>query len=208
MRPGETLSITDGAGRWRPCTLAGDGRLEPAGDAVLVAAAAPILTVAMAAAKRDRSEWAVQKLTEIGVDRVVILITERSVVRWDAERTPRHLARLEAVARAAAMQSRRVRLPDVSGPVPFASFVEETAPAGQAAMAEPGGISPSIEHPTLLIGPEGGWSPEELAAGPVAVSLAPTILRTETAAVVGGTILMALRSQNLTLGGVMEAGSA
>jgi 16S rRNA (uracil1498-N3)-methyltransferase len=228
LRPGEAVSVSDGAGRWRSCVLGDAGRLEASGEVVFVAAPSPSITVAMAVAKGDRPEWAVQKLTEIGVDRIVVLSTARGVVRWDDERAGRHMARLEAIARAAAMQSRRTWLPILDGPVDVASVVAAGAsglgaggpargaggpaplgaasrgaggPAvlgagaiGPAALAEPGGAPPGLAHPTLLVGPEGGWSPEEMAACSVTVSLAPTILRTETAALVGAALLVALRS--------------
>jgi 16S rRNA (uracil1498-N3)-methyltransferase len=62
-------------------------------------------------------------------------------------------------------------------------------------LAEPGGGVPTLDRPTLLIGPEGGWAPEELACGRPRVALAPTVLRTETAAIVAATLLTALRAQ-------------
>ncbi len=75
-------------------------------------------TIAVAIPKHDRPEWLVQKPTELGVDRIVFLHAERSVVRWDGDRAERHLARLAAVAVEALMQSRRVWLPEIVGPVP------------------------------------------------------------------------------------------
>jgi 16S rRNA (uracil1498-N3)-methyltransferase len=224
LRRGEVLSVADGAGRWRLCTLADDGRVEPSSDAIVIAPPLPPITVAMAVPKGDRPEWAVGKLTEIGVDRIIMLTTARGVVRWDATRAARHLTRLQAVARAAAMQSRRLRVPTVEGPMSFEALVAAagalvvpgTSVAGDApgdegrqggpgglALAEPGGGPPALERPGLVVGPEGGWTPDELAADLPRVALAPTVLRTETAAVVGAAILVALRS-----GLVVEAPSA
>ena len=76
-------------------------------------ASEPGLTVAFAPTKGERPEWVVQKLTELGVDRIVPLISERSVVRWAGERGAGAVERLRRVAREAAAQSRRVWLPDV-----------------------------------------------------------------------------------------------
>ena len=87
------------------------------------------------------------------------------------------------------MQSRRTRLPDVTGVLPFA----EVAVAG-AALAEVGGEAPSLERPFVLVGPEGGWDRTELASALPLVGLGPNVLRAETAAVAAGVLLCALRS--------------
>ena len=155
---------------------------------------APEVTVAFAPVKGDRPEWVVQKLTELGVDRIVPLGTARGVVRWDGERAERSLERLRRVARAAAMQSRRTWLPEVTGLVPFADAVAWEG----AALAEPGGDPPTLASPVVLVGPEGGWAQDELAAEVPRVGLGPTILRAETAALAAGVLLCALRSGRLS----------
>lgn len=89
------------------------------------------------------------------------------------------------------MQSRRAWLPVVDEPVPFS--VAATWPG--VALAVAGGDPPSLALPVVLVGPEGGWDPSvELGAGLPTVGLGPNVLRTETAAVVAGTLLVALRS--------------
>ena len=89
------------------------------------------------------------------------------------------------------MQSRRVWLPTVEGETPFPTLAAEPG----AAVAHPGGGPPSLDRPVVLIGPEGGWDETELnGAGPALVGLGPSVLRTETAAVVAGTLLCALRA--------------
>lgn len=196
LRPGETVSTSDGRGGWRLCTWVGDGRVEPAGEVHRDPAPTPAVTVAFAPVKGDRPEWVVQKLTEVGVDGIVPLVAARSVVRWEGDRADRAVERLRRVAREAAMQSRRTWLPDVRPIVPFAGLVGEAV-----ALAEPGGARPSLDRPTVLVGPEGGWAPEELAAGLPRVGLGPTVLRAETAAVAAGVLLCALRA------GVVEEGS-
>jgi 16S rRNA (uracil1498-N3)-methyltransferase len=192
LRPGETVSVTDGAGGWRPTLFVTGGTLEPAGEAVWPAGPEPPITIAMAVPKGDRAEWAVQKLTELGVDRIVALTATHSVVRWDADRARRQLVRWQAVARQAAMQSRRLRLPRIEGPISVAEIVARGEL--RAGLAEPGGDAPDLDRPALLIGPEGGWAQDELACGLPTVALAPTVLRTETAAIAGATLLMALRA--------------
>ncbi len=77
------------------------------------------MTVAFSPVKGDRPEWAVQKLTELGVDRIVPLVAARSVVRWTGDRGAAVVERWRRVAREAAMQSRRAWLPAVEEAVAF-----------------------------------------------------------------------------------------
>jgi len=186
LRAGEPVTATDGAGRWVRCRWEGDGVLVPDGPVVEERGGAHEVTVACAIPKGDRPEWIVEKLTEIGVDRIVFVETARSVVRWNAERAEKNRLRLEKVARAAAMQSRRVRLPRIEGPVPLAAVV-----ASGAAIADPDGepaLPPGCQ--TLVVGPEGGFDPAELPREVPRVSLAATILRVETAAFLAGYLLI------------------
>ncbi len=197
LRPGERVVACDGAGRWVPCRVAGGPRdrsvIEVDGEVRLSPRPRPPLTVAFAPAKGDRPEWVVQKLTELGVDRLVVVRTARTVVRWEGGRAARAAERLGRVAREAAAQSRRPWLPEVLGPLDLADL--ESAAGGPVALARPGGAAPSLEHPALAVGPEGGWDPSEVDRFPDAVALGPTVLRAETAAVVAGALLSALRSR-------------
>ncbi len=194
LRAGEVVTASDGAGRWVACRWVGGGAggapLEVDGEVVVEPAPAPLVTVVFAPVKGERPEWAVQKLTELGVDRIVPLEAARSVVRWTGERAAGPLDRWRRIAREAAMQSRRAWLPEVETPV---SFREAAGWAG-AARAEAGGDPPSLARPVVLVGPEGGWDREERAAALPTVGLGPNVLRTETAAVAAGTLLVALRS--------------
>lgn len=189
MRDGEVVTAADGSGRWVRCRWAG-GSLVVDGEVVSDPAPAPVITVAFAPVKGERPEWAVQKLTELGVDRVVPLITARSVVRWTGERGAAAVERWRRVAREAAMQSRRSWLPVVE---PAATFGDVAGREG-AARADVGGGPPSLARPVVLVGPEGGWSDEESGAGLPVIGLGPNVLRTETAAVAAGALLVALRS--------------
>jgi 16S rRNA (uracil1498-N3)-methyltransferase len=188
LRAGEELTVSDGAGGRRRCRFG--PTLEPVGEVERAPRPHPEVTVAFAVVKGQRPEWAVQKLTEIGVDRIVPLLASRSVVRWASGDTGGQLARLRRVAREAAMQSRRVWLPVVEG---VASFEVVAARPG-AALADPAGGPPSLARPVVLVGPEGGWDETELTAGPPLVGLGPSVLRTETAAVVAGALLCGLRA--------------
>jgi 16S rRNA (uracil1498-N3)-methyltransferase len=186
LRAGDDVTVTDGQGRWRVCRVAGQQALEPASD-VRAEPAPAATTVIVAPPKGDRLEWLVQKCTEVGVGRIVLVQAERSVVRWDDERAPKQLARLAAIAAEAAMQARRVWLPTVEGPVPAAGLL------ASAAVAEPDGRPVDARDRCIAVGPEGGWTPGEVAAAGDRVSLGPNILRVETAAVVAATLMAVAR---------------
>ena len=154
------------------------------------------MTVGFALTKVEWPEWVVQKLTAAGVDRLVRLLAARSVGRLGEQAVGGRVERWRRVAREAAMQSRRTTLPVIEEPVPVAESVAGLG-AG-VALAEPGGDPPSLERPAVLVGPEGGWSSEELALGPALVDLGPTVLRAETAAVAAAVLLGALRAGLVT----------
>jgi 16S rRNA (uracil1498-N3)-methyltransferase len=190
VRRGDPVTVCDGAGRWREGTLGLAGVIEAAEEVLAIPRPEPPVTVAFALTKGERPELAVQKLTELGVDRIVPFTAARSVVRWDRGRNGSHIDRLRRVAREASMQCRRAWLPEVSD---LASFDEAAALPG-AALADMGGAPPSLEHATVLVGPEGGWSDEERARGLPAVGLGPHVLRAETAAIAAATLVGALRA--------------
>jgi len=203
LRPGELVVAGDGSGSWSQCRIApvprgrASRRVDPAGvvtvDGPVVGQprAAPEITVAFAPAKGDRPEWVVQKLTELGVDRIVPIHAARSVVRWDGERGERAVARLTRVAREAAAQARRTWLPEVAQ----VTTLDQLASSGPALrLAQPGGAVPTLDPAVVAVGPEGGWDPDELALSSGGVGLGPTVLRAETAAVAVGTLLCGLRS--------------
>jgi 16S rRNA (uracil1498-N3)-methyltransferase len=191
LAPGSDVTVGDGAGRWRPARLAGGEEVVAAGDIVADPRPEPPITIAFALAKGDRPELTVQKVTELGADRIVPFVAERSVVRWDGAKAARQAERLRAIARAAAMQCRRTWLPDVA---PLATFAEVAALAG-AAMADWDGDAPKLTHPVVLVGPEGGWSSAERSATIPRVRLGRHVLRAETAAITSCVILSALRDE-------------
>lgn len=204
LRPGEAVGATDGRGGYRLCEWTGGPGLSPVGSVSVAPARRPLVTVGLVPVKGDRPEWAVQKLAELGVDRIVVLSSDRSVVRWEGDRLASHLARLERVGRAAVMQSRQVWLPAVvGGPAVRAVLGSGGSGAlGEAgdlgaglALADMGGGVVSAGVHTILVGPEGGWSDaERAAAGSRRISLGPAVLRAETAAVAAGVLLTSLRA--------------
>ena len=192
VRAGDPLVLGDGAGRWRPARF-GDPP-EPSGPIDAAARDAPVITVAFALVKGDRPELVVQKLTELGVDRIVPFRAARSVVRWDDDRAGKGVARLRAVARAAAQQAHRPWLPEVTQVAELAGLLDLPG----VALADRTGRAPSLIHPTVLVGPEGGWAPEERAVaverGLPNVGIGAHVLRAETAAVTVGALLTGLRA--------------
>ena len=190
LRDGESVTASDGVGGWRVCRLQGD---ELAADGPIARAERPlpVLTVAFAIVKGDRPEWTVQKLTELGIERIVPVAAERGVVRWDQEHAARNIKRLRNVAHAAAMQSRHVWLPLIEDLVASAALADAVP---GVVLAHPGGTRPSLDRPAIAVGPEGGWSTAELDHCGRTVDLGPTTLRAETAAVTAGALLAALRS--------------
>jgi 16S rRNA (uracil1498-N3)-methyltransferase len=204
LRAGELVIASDGAGRWVPCRIAASapakgsrgadpgGLLVPDGPSVVDRRPVPEVTVAFAPTKGDRPEWVAQKLTELGVDRIVPLRTSRSVVRWEDERAAKSIERLRRIVREAAGQCRRARLPEVTD---VCRLEDVTAVAGSpVTLADAGGAAPGLDRPVLAVGPEGGWDPAERDAFGPTVGLGATVLRAETAAVTAGALLCALRS--------------
>lgn len=192
LRPGAPLVLGDGAGRWCPARFG--EVLEPTGPIESAPPPSPAISVGFALVKAGKPELVVQKLTELGVDRIVPFRAARSVVQWDAGRAAKAVERLRAVARAAAQQCHRPWSPEVDDVADLGGLVQ----GGDVALADRAGEPPSLQHPFVLVGPEGGWAEEELAAAAAAgaprVALGPHVLRAETAAVTVGGLLTGLRS--------------
>jgi len=197
-RPGDTLTLFDGVGGEVEAEVIRVERTETElalGARRTVAGPAVSLTLLCAVPRGPRMDLLVQKTSELGVARIVPVVTERSVVRPGAEAGKR--ARWEKIAREAARQCGRADLPIVDPPVALAeALAEPNLPARRLALFEGerslslraalSGTEPAAT--ALLVGPEGGFSPAELtvarAAGFEAVGLGERILRVETAAIV------------------------
>ncbi|HEX3793476.1 MAG TPA: RsmE family RNA methyltransferase [Acidimicrobiales bacterium] len=204
LRAGEEVIAADGLGHWvrTRWTGAEGSALEPVSEAAgpggdgtvqFETPASPVLTVAFAPTKGERPEWVVQKLTELGVDRIVPLISDRSVVRWEGDRGTKAVERLRRVAREAAGQCRRVWLPTVTEVVRFDDLAGLAGP-GQVVLAQLSGDRPRESHQVVAVGPEGGWSTEELESGLPTVGFGLSVLRAETAAVTAGALMVSLRT--------------
>jgi len=192
---GEQVLLADGMGRRAETIVEGVGpdelhlrvqaiTLQPQPDSRFV--------LVQALAKGDRDEQAIEAATELGVDEVVPWQAARSVVIWRGERAARSLRKWESIVLAAAKQSRRTRVPVVSAPANHQAVIrriEEAALAlvlhEEAGMSLAGFELPPSGDVVLIVGPEGGITPEELsafvAAGAVAVRLGSNVLRSSSA---------------------------
>ncbi|NCY02903.1 MAG: 16S rRNA (uracil(1498)-N(3))-methyltransferase [Planctomycetia bacterium] len=193
-RVGDGIVVFDGAGSAWPArvTAIGRDRVELATGAPAATAAAPVrpVTLAVALPKGDRQKWMVEKLTELGTARLVPLATARGV----AEATDAARARLERVVIEACKQCGRDRLLEIDPGLTLGQLVAEIPTGTALLIAHPDGtpldtvaVPPTTTAIIALVGPEGGFSDEELAtaeqAGARRVSLGPHILRVETAAI-------------------------
>ena len=160
------------------------------------AAGEPVLrvTLVQALARSEKMDWVVQKATELGVSRIVPVVTERCVVHLDHARQASRRDRWQKIARSAAAQSRRAQVPPVTELYRWPEALAIPGPALLAWEAEQSrGLKavlrdlPATGSLAVFVGPEGGFAPREaeeaLAAGLRPFSLGPRILRAETAAV-------------------------
>jgi len=202
LRPGELLILADGRGGTAPAVVraAGKGVLDvEITERGYEAPADPAVTVVQGIAKGERGELAVATMTEVGVDTVVPWAAARSIARWRDERP---LQRWRATAREAAKQSRRAWLPVVEAALPTAAVANRLAAAAggyvlheEATAALATAPLPTAGEIVLVVGPEGGVDPAELAAfvaaGAVPVRLGRTVLRTSTAGAAALAVLSA-----------------
>lgn len=151
-----------------------------------------LLTLAQGVARGEKMDMIVQKATELGVVRIVPLLTERSEVKLDAARAEKRLAHWRAVAASACEQSGRAVLPEITAAQPLAQWLQSLASDGALRLALlPEAIQSSRElrfgtdRGFLVVGPEGGLGERDAtalqAAGFDGLRLGPRILRTETA---------------------------
>ena len=155
------------------------------------------ITLYAALIRKERFEWMLQKATELGVERIVPVIMERNVVKWEDE--PKKQQRYHAILREAAEQCHRVDIPTLEAPVKLKTIAEKHPDVALVAYEQTEQTISLAKVPLegtsvgILIGPEGGISPNELGMlqknGWIPVGLGPRILRAETAALVALTTL-------------------
>ncbi|MEU1100393.1 16S rRNA (uracil(1498)-N(3))-methyltransferase [Streptomyces tibetensis] len=206
LRAGEDVVLTDGAGRWADCIVLdteGKDRLILQLDSVSEEPVQqPRVTVVQALPKGDRGELAVETMTEVGVDAIVPWAAARCITQWKGERGVKALGKWRATAREAGKQSRRVRFPEVAEAATTRQVAALLAGAEFAAVLHESGDTPlaTADLPAtgeivLVVGPEGGVAPEELAlfeeAGAQAYRLGRSVLRTSTAGTAAAAVLLA-----------------
>ncbi|MFJ4786256.1 16S rRNA (uracil(1498)-N(3))-methyltransferase [Streptomyces sp. NPDC088794] len=208
LQPGEDVVLTDGLGRGAAgAVLRTEGKdrllVEPS-DFPVEPEPTPRITVVQALPKGDRGELAVETMTETGVDAIVPWAAARCITQWRGERGLKALAKWRATAREAGKQSRRLRFPEVADAATTAQVVALLAKADFAAVLHEDRAYPSdplatAELPAtgeivLVVGPEGGVSPEELTrfeeAGAKAYRLGRSVLRTSTAGTAATALLL------------------
>ncbi|AJE40622.1 16S rRNA (uracil(1498)-N(3))-methyltransferase [Streptomyces nodosus] len=206
LRAGENVVLTDGCGRWTEGVVkAAEGKdrlvitdLEPAHEEP---SESPRITVVQALPKGDRGELAVETMTEVGVDAIVPWAASRCITQWKGERGLKALGKWRATAREAGKQSRRVRFAEVADAATTKQVAALLAEADFAAVLHESGDEPlaTVDLPTtgeivLVVGPEGGVSPEELAlfeqSGARPFRLGRTVLRTSTAGTAAAALLL------------------
>ncbi|OON80845.1 16S rRNA (uracil(1498)-N(3))-methyltransferase [Streptomyces tsukubensis] len=205
LRVGEEIVLTDGSGAGAHGTVAAvegkDTLYVEVAEVRTEPAAEPRITVVQALPKGDRGEVAVETMTETGVDAVVPWQAARCVTQWKAERGAKSLAKWRATAREAGKQSRRLRFPGIADAATTKQVAALLADADFAAVLHEEGSAPLASAPlpatgsiVLVVGPEGGVSPEELsafgAAGARPYRLGSSVLRTSTAGTAATALLL------------------
>jgi 16S rRNA (uracil1498-N3)-methyltransferase len=194
---GDALTLFDGRGGEYPCrieALKKDAVGVAVGEHLAIERESPLaVTLAQGVSRGERMDLVMQKATELGVQRIVPLITKRSVVRLDPGQAQKKLQHWRGILIASCEQCGRNRLPELAAPRDLPEFLGTEAATGAlrlllspAGALRIGAITPCGQI-TVLIGPEGGLAPEEaeaaIAQGFLGVQLGPRILRTETAAI-------------------------
>lgn len=217
MTPGDEAFVFNGCGKEYKCSFRSlkdtYAQLEIT-DALCDIAESPLhLTLAQALAKGEKFDFIIQKATELGVSRIAPLVTRYADVRLDDQQITRRVERWRRISLEAVKQCGRRKLVEISAPRTLSEFFNDGEPAPPSSgitsqthralllFSERGGVTltdalggTSNGSPVVaLVGPEGGWSDDELALlnefGCKSVTLGPRVLRTETAAVVAITLI-------------------
>jgi len=158
------------------------------------------MTLAQALIKGDKFDWVIQKATELGVTRIVPLVTDHCDIKRAEERAEQRLQRRRRIALEALKQCGRRRLVEICEPAPFDDFCGSKSPSPRLIFSERGGeclreVSAKLREVnqlSLCVASEGGWSERELlkaeSNGFTPVSLGSRVLRTETSAIVAVTL--------------------
>ena len=216
LREGDPLQVFDGHGaRWSarlagPASGAGSGR-----GAAALALIAPLpsppesplqLTLVQGISSAERMDFTIEKAVELGVGAILPVASARSVVKLDDERARKRMAHWQRLVVAACMQCGRDTVPPVLAPLPLADWLAARPrarpgwsldPLAAQSLAASAARQEGLIEADLLVGPESGLTPEELAlagqAGLLPVRLGPRVLRTETAGLAALALLQGVR---------------
>jgi len=196
LRQGDALTLFDGRGGEYGARITGFRKDSVQADVLEhrdVERESPLLlTLAQGVSRGERMDWVVQKATELGVQRIIPVLTERSVVKLDERQSERKTQHWRAIAISACEQCGRNRLPEVTAATGLHDVIRSVDASTTRVLLSPLGKLRARDlvgaaSITMLIGPEGGLSENEqeaaVRAGFQQVSMGPRILRTETAAV-------------------------
>lgn len=200
-RPGDAVELVDGAGRRAAATIVriatGETTLH-AGPPERIAARPPFVRALVPLIKGDRMDACIEKLVEVGVDAIVAWPAARSVARLDDARRDARIAKYRAIAQAAARQSGRAGIPEITSADGLAAALAGL-PDGLRLVLDPtsdaalGAALDTAADVTVVSGPEGGLAPDELdrLAGFTPLGLGPRVLRAETAPMIAVALIRA-----------------
>lgn len=196
LREGDALTLFDGRGGEYAARVSGftknSVQVEVGEHRPVERESALHLTLAQGISRGERMDWVMQKATELGVTRIVPVITERTMVKLDERQSGRKLQHWRGIVIAACEQSGRNRVPELAEPTSYYDVIRSFEASTTRVLLSPAGTLrardlPPSGHIAMLIGPEGGLSENEqeaaIAAGFLQVRMGPRILRTETAAI-------------------------
>ena len=205
LQPGAALILFDGRGVEFPALIK---RIDKSGLTLTVSGHRAVsresplrVVLAQGVSSGERMDYTVQKCVELGVSAIQPLITQRSVVRLNAERAEKRVAHWQAIAASACEQCGRNLLPEVLPVQPLMKWLVTPAPGTRYLLSPRAAtglrdLARPAEGVTLLVGPEGGWNAEETTAahgaGFTPLTLGPRVLRTETAAAAALAAMQAL----------------
>lgn len=206
-RVGERVDVADGSGALSRCLVLS---VQPSALMLVVQERTdlppptPRFVLVQALAKRDRDDLAIEAATELGVDEVAPWQAARSIVQWRGDRVAKGQRQWEQTVRAAAKQSRRPRVPDVTGLLTTPALCKRLRQATLAVVLHEEASEPlvAVQVPTagevlLVVGPEGGINPDEVSAmvdaGAVACRIGREVLRSSTAGPAALSVLSAAR---------------
>lgn len=198
MQPGERITVADGTGRIMDAVVSRvgdrvDAEVRDVRDTTLVA---PAVTLVQGIAKSDKTDTVVQKAVEVGVRRIIPVVCERTIVRWDERKRAKAADRWREIARAAAKQCRSAWITVVEeirelGDIELPAIVLDADAQERLRDVLPAERPESI---SVVIGPEGGLTSGEIGGlvsrGAQAAGLGPRILRTETAGPIAAALIL------------------